>query len=42
MAILTADGVRYEDWIKFTGPLYLGLVALGAVSIAIGLGINLQ
>ena len=42
MAILAASGVRYEDWIKFAGPLYLGLVTLGAVSIAIGFGINLQ
>ena len=42
MAILAAGGVRYEDWIKFTGPLYLGLIALGAVSIAVGISINLQ
>ena len=42
MAILAAGGVRYEDWIKFTGPLYLGLIALGAVSIAIGISIDLQ
>ena len=42
MAILAAAGVRYEDWIKFTGPLYLGLIALGAVSIAVGIRINLQ
>ena len=42
MAILAAAGVRYEDWIKFTGPLYLGLIALGAVSIAVGISINLQ
>jgi uncharacterized ion transporter superfamily protein YfcC len=42
MAILAAGGVRYEDWIKFTGPLYLGLIALGAVSIAVGISIDLQ
>ena len=42
MAILAAAGVRYEDWIKFTGPLYLGLIALGAISIAGGISINLQ
>ena len=42
MAILAAAGVRYEDWIKFTGPLYLGLIALGAISIAVGISINLQ
>ena len=42
MAILAAAGVRYEDWIKFTGPLYLGLIALGGVAIAVGISINLQ
>jgi len=42
MAILAAAGVRYEDWIKFTGPLYLGLIALGGIAIAVGISINLQ
>jgi len=42
MAILAAGGVRYEQWMKFTVPLYLGLVALGAVSIAVAIAINLQ
>ncbi|MDE0899843.1 MAG: hypothetical protein OSA81_12565 [Longimicrobiales bacterium] len=42
MAILAAAGVRYEEWMKFTVPLYLGLVALGAVSIATAIAINLQ
>ena len=42
MAILAAGGVRYEDWIKFTVPLYLGLIALGGVAIAVGISINLQ
>ncbi len=41
MAILASAGVRYEEWMKFTVPLYLALVALGAVSIAIGIAINL-
>jgi uncharacterized ion transporter superfamily protein YfcC len=41
MAILAAAGVRYEDWMKFTVPLYGGLIALGAVSIAIALAIGL-
>ena len=40
--ILAAAGVRYEDWIKFTLPLYLALIALGAVSIAIAIAIGLQ
>ena len=41
MAILASAGVRYEEWMKFTVPLYLALVALGAASIAIGIAINL-
>lgn len=42
MAILATAGVRYEDWMRFTGPLYLVLVALGSVAIAIGIAVGLQ
>ena len=42
MAILASAGVRYEDWIRFTFPRYLGLVALGLVAIAMALGTGLQ
>jgi len=42
MAILAAAGVRYEHWIRFTLPLYLGLVALGCVSIAVAPAAGLQ
>ena len=42
MAILASAGVRYEDWIRYTGPLYLGLVALGMVAIWVALAIGLQ
>lgn len=42
MAILAAAGVRYEQWIRFTFPLYLALVALGCVSIAVAIAIGLQ
>ena len=42
MAILASAGVRYEDWIRFTAPRYLGLVALGMVAIAVALAIGLQ
>jgi uncharacterized ion transporter superfamily protein YfcC len=42
MAILAAAGVRYEDWMRFTVPLYAALVALGGVSIAIAIAIGLQ
>ena len=42
MAILASAGVRYEQWMKFTLPLYGGLVTLGCVSIAIAIAIGLQ
>ncbi|MDA0328064.1 MAG: YfcC family protein [Gemmatimonadetes bacterium] len=42
MAILASGGVRYEEWMKFTLPLYAALVVLGGVSIAIAIAINLQ
>lgn len=41
MAILGVAGVRFEDWIKFTIPLYLALLVLGIVSIALGIAIGL-
>ncbi len=41
MAILAAAGVRYEEWMKFTLPVYAGLVALGAVAIGVGIAIGL-
>ncbi len=42
MAILASAGVRYEQWIKFTAPLYLALVVLGCVSIGVAIAIGLQ
>ncbi len=42
MAILASAGVRYEHWMRFAGPLYLALVALGGVSIAVAIAIGLQ
>ncbi len=36
MAILGAAGVRYEAWLRFTVPLYLGLAALGVISVVLG------
>jgi uncharacterized ion transporter superfamily protein YfcC len=41
MAILGVAGVRFEDWIRYAFPPYLGLVALGLVSIAVGIAIGL-
>jgi len=37
VAILTAAGVRLEDWLRFATPLVLGLLALAAVAIGTGL-----
>ena len=41
MAILAAAGVRYEAWIRFAVPLYLMMIALGALAIALGIAIGL-
>ncbi len=41
LAILAAGGVRYEEWFKFAWPWYLGLVALGAVSIGMAIAFGL-
>ena len=41
LAILAAGGVRYEAWFKFALPWYLGLVALGAVSIFVAMALGL-
>lgn len=41
MAMLAAAGVRYDEWMKFTVPLYLALVTLGGISIAVAIAINL-
>ena len=42
MAILASAKVRYEDWIRYTFPLYLGLVAIGMVAIWVALGMGLE
>ena len=41
MAILTACGVRYDQWLRFAGPLYGLLLALGAVSVLLGIWLKL-
>ena len=41
MAVLAASGVRYDQWLKFAVPLYLALMALGALAIAVAMGIGL-
>jgi len=41
MAILAAAGVRYDEWLRFLGPLYLLLFALGAVAVVVGIAVGL-
>src|SRR3989441_10138534 len=42
MAILAAAEVRYEDWLRFALPVLLGLYALAAGAIGLGVAIGLQ
>jgi uncharacterized ion transporter superfamily protein YfcC len=41
LAILAAGGVRYDEWMRFTFPRFLVLLALGGVSIMIAIAIGL-
>jgi uncharacterized ion transporter superfamily protein YfcC len=41
MAMLGIAGVRFEEWIRFTAPLWLSLVLLGGVSIALGIAMGI-
>jgi len=41
MAMLAATGVRFEQWLKFAWPLYLGLVVIGVVSIVTAIAVGL-
>ena len=41
MAMLAAGGVRYEEWIRFAAPLYLGVLVVGAVAVAVGVAVGL-
>ncbi|GGF24888.1 YfcC family protein [Hymenobacter cavernae] len=41
MAIVAACGVRFDAWWKFVLPLYLGLLALGAVAVIVGIMLHL-
>lgn len=42
IAILGAAGVRYEDWLRFTLPLYAGLATIGLAAVLLGVAIGLQ
>ena len=37
VAMLAACGVRYDQWLRFAGPLYGLLLALGATSVLLGI-----
>jgi len=41
MAIVAACGVRFDAWLKFAVPLYLGLLALGAAAVIVGIALRL-
>ena len=42
MAILGASRVRYGDWLRFVGPLYFGLAALGLLAVLLGVAVGLH
>ena len=42
MAMLAAAGVRYEDWLRFVVPMFVGLMALAAVGLALGVAVGLR
>ena len=42
MAILGAAKVRYDEWLRFVWPLYLGLAALGLVAVLLGVATGLR
>lgn len=42
MAVLAAAGVRYEQWLKFVVPMYLGVAALGVLAIGVGIAVGLR
>ena len=41
MAILAACGVRFDQWLRFAGPLYGLLLALGAGGVLLGIWLGL-
>ena len=41
MAMFAATGARYDQWLRFARPLYGLLLALGAVSVLLGIWLNI-
>ena len=42
MAVLAAAGVRYDDWLRFVLPLFLGAMVVGAGAIVVGVAIGVR
>lgn len=42
MAILAAAGVRYENWMKFMIPMFIGLFILGLIAVVIAIATGLR
>jgi uncharacterized ion transporter superfamily protein YfcC len=42
MAMLAAAGVRYEEWLRFTLPLFALLLGLGALGIGVAIATGLR
>jgi uncharacterized ion transporter superfamily protein YfcC len=42
MAMLTAAGVRYEEWLKFVAPVYGLLMALAGIGIVVAVATGLR
>ena len=40
VAMLAACGVRYDQWLRFAAPLYVALLALGAVALLVGIWVG--
>ena len=42
MAVLAAAGVRYDEWLRFVVPLFLGALAVGAGAIVVGVALGVR
>lgn len=40
MAMLAACGVPFDEWLRFAGPRYLALLALGALGVVAGIAVG--
>ncbi|MCI0625261.1 MAG: hypothetical protein L0387_27060 [Acidobacteria bacterium] len=42
MAVLATAGVRFDQWLRFVGPIYLALAALGGLAIVTAVNMGLK